>query len=199
MTRSVSFPARPHSLLAGVSVTLLSACLFSAEPAFDGATSRAPEDSAELAAWLDRAKDFAWYDSDDAPEVPIPFWEGTTEEGVRSELRVAGIVDGAIVLQEAVENCPDSYCVAYYAARTRPDGTPEVCWVNTRLEADLAEAAGAAGVTLSTISTNDDKVDLPPDIAVAGPDEAVRAFILGRFAAGQVFCEGPPIGDEIPP
>lgn len=188
---------RPFAaLLLGLGLT---GCIFTETPVFGTASSRAPEASPELQEWLAVAARFAWSDDPDAPLVPVPFWQGDAPDAPKSVVRVAGIGAGGIVIQETLGgDCPSGQCAAYYSLRLRDGGVPEICWVNTREAAAMEAAAKAAGVRLATVATHEDKSHLPPDIAVSGPAAAVRGFILGRFAAPEIFCDAPPLGDEAP-
>ena len=164
--------------------TLISGCLFTREPAFDGANSKAPADLPAFAVWQTAAETYDWAEGEATDPMPVPFYHNPADGGPAPDLRVVAMPDGAILVQEQAEGCADPHCVAYYLLRYRDGGVPEICFTNTWAELALNDAALTAGVTLTTIATNDDKVHLPPDIGVGGDVAAVREFLLDRFTKG---------------
>jgi len=177
---------------------LTSGCLFTREPVFDAANSVAPADLPAFDAWRTAAEAYDWAEGEEKVPMPVPFYNNAVDEGPAADLRLVALPGGAILVQEQAHGCSDPHCVAYYLLRYRDGGVPEICFYDTYNEQNLEAAAMAAGVNLTTIATNDDKLHLPPDIGVGGPPETVRAFLMERFTSGPLFCEAAPIGDEIP-
>lgn len=161
---------------------LLSACLFTAEPLLDETNSVAGEDSPELAHFLE----VLLSNRSVGTGIKMSFTEELPDSLRR--LRVGPKIGDLLTLQEELADCTYDHCVVYYAAKVNDYEMPEFCFVDTDATETLEAYAAEKGVELSIVRTNEDKVDLPPDIAVSGPREAVEKFIFGQFESGNIFC-----------
>ena len=170
---------------------LLAACLFTREPLLDQTNSVPGADSPELRAFIDASRAHGGPEGAEPDGVPVPLFTPLPEGEDLSNIRVTPLADGMLLVQEELRNCEMTHCFTYYGARVKEDGVPELCLVDTEAKEALFADAPDHGVTLTVIDTGEDKIHLPPDIAMDGPRDSLMSFLLAQFAEGRLSCSSP--------
>lgn len=164
---------RPARLLAGLgALAALAACLTTREPAFDEASTPAPEESAAFAAFLS---------AEEAHRAALGL-EPTDLSLALRDLERPGVLrvvaEAPMLLLQYRNDSPDADCAAeacviYFGLHVLPDGTPEACFVNPGEQAALTAVAGrmGLGVTFGEL-----------DATLEGPREALAPAVLAAFA-----------------
>ena len=174
---------------------LLAACLFSREPVLDETNSVSGETSAEFRKFLDT---WHWAYSGLPVSMQTHYFlinEGTDQDPVFVELpdlsriRVAPLENGALLVQQNLDDCFMEHCYVYYSLRMRETWWPESCLAHTeRYRQDDLLALGASHDVILSIVNEGDKS--PPDFGMEGTQGNLLAFLRNQFMSGHLMCDG---------